>query len=344
MNKPPLLDLSAADRRIVFERTEAATGIKRHMVEKDAWVCWTLCHLFALPEAHAHFIFKGGTSLSKVWKVIHRFSEDIDISFSREWLGFTGDRDPEAASSRKQRSRLLDELTAACVAKLRDEVSPTLNQRFSTALGSSSWSLTLAPDDPQTLLFAYPSVIQDLPDAGYVRPVVKIECGARSDRWPVAEQSIVPYIAEAFPAAFTEAAFTVPVLDIERTFWEKATILHAEAHRTADKATPERFSRHYADLAALVQHPAGAAAIFRDDLRARVVAHKQVFFPAAWASYETAVPGTFKLIPPVARLAPLAADYRAMQDMFFQKPPAWSEIVSLLTALEARLNAQPAST
>jgi hypothetical protein len=168
---------------------------------------------------------------------------------------------------------------------------------------------------------------------------VKIECGARSDRWPVAEQSIVPYIAEAFPAAFTEASFTVPVLDIERTFWEKATILHAEAHRPADKPTPERFSRHYADLAALAQHPAGVPAISRDDLRARVVAHKRVFFPAAWASYETAVPGTFKLIPPETRLRPLAADYRAMQDMYFRPPYTWPEIISLLTKLETRLNA-----
>ena len=226
------------------------------------------------------------------------FPEDIDISLSREWLGFSGARDPEAAVSRKHRSRLLDELSAACVAKLRDEVRPTLQQNFSAALSSTDWSLDVAPDDPQTLLFAYPSVFQDQTGVGYVRPVVRIECGARSDRWPVAEQSITPYIAETFPAAFPDAGFTVPVLDIERTFWEKATILHAEAHRPSDKPTPERFSRHYADLAALSQHPAGAAAISRADLRARVVEHKQVFFPATWASYETAVPGSFKLIPP----------------------------------------------
>lgn len=336
--KHPLPDLSATDLILLFKEVEALTGIKPLLSEKDAWVCWTLRQLFELPDARAHFIFKGGTSLSKVWKVIHRFSEDIDISLSREWLGFTGARDPESAPSRKQRTRLLEELSATCAEKLRAEVAPALHARFSAALGATGWNLVIAPDDPQTLLFAYPSLFADAPGAGYVRPVVKIECGARSDRWPVAEQSLTPYIAEAFPAAFPDAAFHVPVLDIERTFWEKATILHAEVHRPADKATPDRFSRHYADLAALAAHPAGSAALGRDDLRARVVAHKQIFFPAAWANYETAVPGTFKLIPPAERLDALSADYRAMQDMFFRLQPTWSELVATLRILESRMN------
>jgi len=339
MMTPPLPDLSPPDLIQLFREVDALTGIKPLMVEKDAWVCWTLRQLFDLPDARAHFIFKGGTSLSKVWKVIHRFSEDIDISLSREWLGFTGERDPEAAASRKQRARLLDELSEACAAKLRTEVAPALHARFTSVLGPSGWSLTVAPDDAQTLLFAYPSVFTADSGAAYVRPVVKIECGARSDRWPVTEQSLTPYIAEAFADAFPSASFSVPVLDIERTFWEKATILHAEVHRPSDKAIPDRFSRHYADLAALAAHSAGDAALGRDDLRARVVAHKQVFFAAAWANYETAVPGTFKLIPPPARLTALAADYRAMQEMFFRPQPTWEELVATLTALESRINA-----
>jgi hypothetical protein len=339
MSKLQFLDLSEADRRILFERTESATGIRRHMVEKDAWVYWTLGQLFALPEAHEHFIFKGGTSLSKVWKVIQRFSEDIDISLSREWLGFTAERDPEAANSRKQRSRLLEELSFSCGSKLHDEVAPSLRQKFAMALGQSGWTLEIAADDPQTLLFQYPSVFRDASSAQYVRPIVKIECGARSDRWPVAEQSIASYVSEAFPSVLDEKPIMVPVLDIGRTFWEKATILHAEAHRPTDKTMPDRFSRHYADLAALAQHPAGFASVARKDLRCRVVAHKQVFFPAAWASYETACPGSFKLIPSEERLATLEADYRAMQDMYFRTPLSWPEIVAILTTLEAQINA-----
>ncbi len=339
MTTSPFPDFSPADLIQLFTEVDALTGIKPNMAEKDAWVCWTLRQLFELPDARAHFIFKGGTSLSKVWKVIHRFSEDIDISLSREWLGFTGERDPEAATSRKQRTRLLEELAVTCSEKLRVEVAPALHARFTTALGPTGWSLSVAPDDSQTLLFAYPSVFTGAPGADYVRPVVKIECGARSDRWPVTEQSLAPYVAEAFPSVFPSASFSVPVLDIERTFWEKATILHAEVHRPADKPTPDRFSRHYADLAALAEHAAGTAAIARDDLRSRVVAHKHVFFAAAWANYATAVPGTFRLIPAQGRLDALAADYRAMQDMFFRPQPTWPELVASLRALESRLNA-----
>lgn len=152
------------------------------------------------------------------------------------------------------------------------------------------------------------------------------------------EQPITAYLAETFSDAFPHATFSVPVLDIERTFWEKATILHAEAQRPTDKATPDRFSRHYTDLAALSEHSAGIAALARDDLRARVVTHKQIFFPAMWASYETAVPSTFKLIPPSVRLDALAADYRTMQDMFFRPQPSWTEVVAKLRKLEVTLN------
>ena len=193
-------------------------------------------------------------------------------------------------------------------------------------------------------MFRYPSVFAESTGGGYVRPVVKIECGARSDRWPVAEQSVIAYVAEAYPQAFPDAVFTVPVLGIERTFWENATILHAEVHRPADKAISERFSRHYVDLAALAQHTSGPEALACDDLRARVVAHKQVFFPAAWANYETAVPGTLKLIPSAERLAALEDDYRALQEMFCRSPPTGSEIVSVLKALKAHINGTSAKS
>jgi hypothetical protein len=122
---------------------------------------------------------------------------------------------------------------------------------------------------------------------------VKIECGARSDRWPADDRTILPYVAEAYPDAIRDAVVPVRVLSIERTFWEKATILHAEANRPADKATPGSSRGTMRTLRALADHPEAAGALARDDLRARVVEHKQVFFAAAWAKYETAGAGTF---------------------------------------------------
>lgn len=135
-----------------------------------------------------------------------------------------------------------------------------------------------------------------------------------------------------------EEGIEIPVLSIERTFWEKASILHAEAHRPLEKMIPDRYSRHYADLAALAQTEIGKNALQRDDLRARVVAHKQVFFPAIWARTDTAVPGTFRLMPQKERSEILARDYAEMRDMFFGESPTWNDILDVLKNLEARIN------
>jgi len=245
---------SHGDRRELWSRTaERLPPLSDLMIEKDFWVCLTLKHLFGLPGARDHFIFKGGTSLSKVWRAIHRFSEDIDISLSREWLGFGGDRDPEAAGTRKQRKKQLEALSSACGDRLRGEVAPALRSALTGVLGAEGWSLEIDPQDEQTLLFAYPTVFGEMTGRAYIRPVVKIECGARSDRWPVSSGHVTAYVAEAFPDTLATTGVDIPVLDIERTFWEKASILHAEAHRPAEKPIPERYSRHYADLAALAK-------------------------------------------------------------------------------------------
>ena len=333
-----VLKLTPGQRAELFNAAAQKLGIGPVALEKDFWVCWTLRELFALPGIGEHLIFKGGTLLSKVWRAIQRFSEDIDISLSREWLGFAGASDPEHQDTRKKQGRKLEELAAACAAKVAGELRPALLARATELLGATGWSLVVSPHDPQELLFRYPTSLPVMPGTEYIEREVKIECGARSDRWPADDRTILPYVAEAYPDAIRDAVVPVRVLSIERTFWEKATILHAEANRPADKATPGKFSRHYADLAALADHPEAAGALARDDLRARVVEHKQVFFAAAWAKYETAVPGTFLLVPPEERLARIGADYREMQVMYFGEPKPWPDIVVRLRALQAELN------
>jgi Nucleotidyl transferase AbiEii toxin, Type IV TA system len=223
--------------------------------------------------------------------------------------------------------------------KVQEELAPALHQSFSVALGTKGWGLEVDPKDEQTLLFNYPSVFSEIGGRSYVRQIVKIECGARSDRWPVSKGRVVPYVAEAFLDTLPDVGVDVPVLDVERTFWEKALILHAEAHRSPDKHVAERYSRHYADVAALAKSESAIRALQRDDLRARVVAHKSVLFPAAWAKYETAVGGTFHLLPPKERVSELARDYSSMQEMFFRQPLTWSEVLDVLADLEKRINA-----
>ena len=333
-----VIALTLAQRRELFNAAAQKLGFAAPVVEKDFWVCWTLRELFALPGAREHLVFKGGTSLSKVWQAIRRFSEDVDVSLSREWLGFTGPLDPETAATASQRKKRMDALVATCEAKVRDELRPALAARMSAALGDSGWKVASDPGDPQSLIFRYPSAFAEAGEAAYISRSVKIEGGARADVWPTEERSIRPYVAEAFPESMPDAEVSVRALSIERTFWEKATILHAEAHRRKEKPTPARCSRHYVDLTTLADHESGPRALQRDDLRARVVVHKQVFFADKSASYETAVPGSFRLVPDDYRMPDLERDYRDMREMFFEEPPPWAKVIERLRRLEEEIN------
>ena len=319
-NPPPFWTLTARDQRALFAEASKRLKLPEHMVENDAWVCWTLKRLFDLPDARDHFIFKGGTSLSKVWKVIHRFSEDIDISLSREWLGYAGSHDPEAVTG-KERKRRLEGLAANCAEKLRNNVLPAMRELFQTELGVKGWSLEEAADDAQTLLFLYPTVFGEA-SGDYVGPWF----ASRAARVPTVGRSRSKHSSLTSPRPSPRRSHKRPLpcqyWMRNARFGKRPRILHAEAHRAAEKATPERFSRHYADLAALALHVVGQQALLKDDLRARVVEHKQVFFASAWASFQTAKPGSFRLIPSPQRLEFLAADYHAMHPMFFRSPPS----------------------
>ncbi len=336
------------DRGALFTEAAARIGtIGAAVIEKDFWVCWTLKQLFGLGPAPAQLIFKGGTSLSKVYGVIERFSEDVDLSLSREDLGFVGDRDPYGPMSGKQRRRLVDEIIERCREAIAAELLPRLHARFESVLGPGDearpWSLSPDEKDAQKLYFAYPAGIGDEEGAGgrYVRRVVLLELGARSDHWPAEVRPVRPYAAEALPGLFAEPECRVRTLKAERTFWEKATLLHAEAHRPADVAMGDRLSRHYYDLARLYQSPFGPAALADRELMAQVVAHKSLFFRSAWANYEAAVPGSFRLVPPLERHAALKTDYRVMQEnMIFGTSYSFEELLAILSEIEETLNAQ----
>ena len=168
--------------------------------------------------------------------------------------------------------------------------------------------------------------------------MVKLEFGSLTDQRPTGNHRIKPMLADAVPADYEDFQADVVALEVERTFWEKATILHAEYHRPAEQPIRGRFARHYADVAALWQHSAGAAAMVRLDLLARVVKHKSRFFTSSWASYETAKPGSLKLRPPSHREAALARDYEQMQPMFLETPPSFSTVLRVLTDAERKIN------
>lgn len=211
-------------QRVIYEEAGRRLGLSAGSVEKDLWVCWTLRTLFRLPASGPHLTFKGGTSLSKDWKLIDRFSEDIDIVIDREFLGFGGADAPEDARSNEQRVRRLEALMLAAQTHVRDVLGPALEREIGYLLPStSSWTLEADADDPdaQTLLFHYPSAIGA---SVYVRPVVKIELGARSDTEPSATPEIAPYLSEVFADEVPDSRFTVHAVAPERTFWEKVAL------------------------------------------------------------------------------------------------------------------------
>lgn len=337
--------LPTRDRTALFGETGASRGVADTIIEKDFWVCWTLRRLFERPADTPTLVFKGGTSLSKAFNAIRRFSEDIDLSFDRADLGYTGNRDPEKAGlSRKKVGQLIDDLVRDVELHIAEKLLPTLHASIVRQLGEPAdggWSLEIDPADAQTMNFHYPTALAtaEYESMGYITPRVKLELGARGDPWPTEQRVIRPYAAEDFPDFFENPDSTVVVLSARRTFWEKATALHAEAHRPAQSSTPQYFSRHYYDLAMLIDTDEGKAAATDFKLLMQVANHKATFFRSSWASYETACPGTLRLLPDQARIKDLRADYKAMAPMMFDdKPPSFDDIIAKIATLQDRIN------
>ena len=343
--------LPAKDRLALFQEVASRRGLSLAIIEKDFWVCWTLKRVFEVPSLGEALIFKGGTSLSKVFGLIARFSEDIDLSIRRDYLGAVGEKDPEQEGlSSTQRAKRVEVLRESCRLAVQTEMLPALRSAFTAQLGAGegtlAWRLEVDPAEEGTLLFTYPlssiplsSVPPSIPE--YIRPQVKLEMGAGSDPFPVGRHQVRPYAAETFPDAFQEPVAAVVALEAERTFWEKATLIHAECHRPDERPTVPRLSRHYYDLMQLAQSAVGERALADAALRERVVRHKSVYFASGWAHYETAHPGTFRLIPGEVRLSELRRDYARMHEMFFAAVPVFEDLISTLRVLEDRINQGP---
>jgi hypothetical protein len=326
-------------RRRLCNEAQATLGLHAVSVEKDFWVCWTLRELFQLPEWGAHLTFKGGTSLAKAWKLIERFSEDIDIVIERDFLGFGGDHGPEHAPSKKQQRLRLDALKAECRQRIQLSLKPALAARFKSLLPADAvWRLEEDPADPdgQSLSFFYPAVIET---AAYVQPVVKIELGARSDTEPSETPQIQSYLADAFPQILGPDAFSVRAVAPRRTFWEKAMLVHEENFRPADKPRKMRLARHYYDLWCLINKGVAAQAMADPGLFQRVAAHREIFFRWSWMDYSTLRPGSLRLIPSDDQLAAWRQDYQIMRgEMFFGDVPKFDEILRVVGDFEKRFN------
>lgn len=326
-------------RRQLCDEAQARLGLRAASIEKDFWVCWTLRELFSLPGCGSHLTFKGGTSLSKGWKLIERFSEDIDVVMEREFLGFGGDKSPEKAGSNKERDRRLEHLKLACQQRIQKSLQPELGQRLEATLPTETkWDLVNDAEDAdgQTLLFHYPSVYAD---ASYIRPVVKIELGARSDTEPCGTPQIQPYLLDAFPGLFGTGTFTIRTVEPIRTFWEKAMLLHEETYRKSSSGPKLRLARHYYDLWCLIRKGVAEKAKADAELFQRVAAHRAVFFRKSKEAQATLHPGSLRLIPLPEQLPAWKADYQAMsEDMFFGEVPKFEDVLRTVEEFERDFN------
>jgi hypothetical protein len=305
MNKVAVLP--AEQRAELFSETAARKGIGPAIIEKDFWVCWALSRLFEAETLSSKLLFKGGTSLSKVFHLIERFSEDVD----------------------KQQRKFNEQLSRHGHQYIRDTLLPEID-----AVLGDCCQVAASDDSPAVIDVQYPAAYSE----SYLRPEIRLEIGPRALWCPNATHTITPYAAEEFPDLFETPRCRVNVVTAERTFWEKATILHHEAHRPQDSIQPQRYSRHYYDMARLAESAIKNRALEKLDLLQSVVLFKDKFFPRGWARYDLAVPGSLRLVPPEFRVGELKKDYDAMQVMIYGQIPGFSEIMDVLSGLEQEIN------
>ncbi|MCK5133851.1 MAG: nucleotidyl transferase AbiEii/AbiGii toxin family protein [Candidatus Sabulitectum sp.] len=325
MRKVAMMD--AESRRELFVSTAAVRNIAPIVIEKDFWVCFVLNELFSSEFLKDKLMFKGGTSLSKVYGIIERFSEDIDLVLN--WNEILDD-DPNAPRSKNKQDKYNKKMDVHSRKYVAEEILPEVEK-----LTGHVCTLEIVEKEPDCIQLNYPVSFS----SDYIPARIKLEIGAKASWAPNRSYTITPYAAEEFPSVFEEPSCSINVVKAERTFWEKATILHQEAHRPVAKIQPSGYSRHYYDLMKLSKSLIKTSAMNVFQLLEDVVEFKKKFYPVPWARYELATPPTFRLLPEehVKRL--LVKDYKAMKEMFFGEIPSFDEILQNLAALENEINA-----
>lgn len=345
---------SVDDRRAVLQETASRRNLGEIIVEKDFWVCWTLKRLFNNPDLAPFLTFKGGTSLSKGYGLIERFSEDIDLTISRDAQFLRDGPDPmEKDISNNERQRRIDTLKENAQRFVSEIILPALQSDIEAALTTKNgWSLSLDTEDAdkQTILFHYPKLFSygggfgsgafgagsyGEGEIGYIKPQIKLEFGARGEAEPKDTCAITPIAAEEFTDLFLDPMFNVSTLHVERTFWEKATILHSIHHGSKLR---DRMSRHYYDTYILAKKGKAEQAILKPELLEQVVRNKSLMFRDTKASYDTAVFGTLQLLPKDEQLAGLKDDYAKMAEMFMGDFPDFSIVIAELKELQEKIN------
>lgn len=333
------IDLSKEDRTDVLDRVSTELNIRqREVIEKDWWVTAVLRAMFSLPYAK-HLSFKGGTSLSKCWHLIDRFSEDIDIAIDREYLGFYG------TLSKTQISDKLRRATCSFVRKtMQHDLAEQLckngiaEDKFQVNVDITPISTT----DPETININYDSVLTlsiDGENGLYVLPKIKVEVSGRSMSEPMSEVSLDSMIDQVYPKApFAEPKFNVRAVLPERTFLEKIFLLHEEFAKPKDLIRVERMSRHMYDIGQMLKTPIAEKAIHDEQLYAQIVEHRRTFVGLHGFDYDTLYPATLNITPPYSIIDQWEADYENMRlHMIYGESVSFEKLVNNLKELNDKI-------
>ena len=329
-----ILRLSKEEQQIIFRNAAMQMGVHEAIIEKDYWVCLVLDYLFNKCEYRDQLIFKGGTSLSKCFGLVRRFSEDIDLILDWRTLGYDKN-EPWIERSKTKQDIFNKEANERAKIFLANDFIEILRKDLGEIIGTEV-ILEIDENDLQTIAFHYPQLFED----DSILQVIRLEIGALAAWTPSVKKEVMPYIMEFYPQASPTLSTTVVTTSALRTFWEKVTILHHEANRPEHLEMPSRYSRHYYDLASFANSEYKSKALDNIDLLHKVVKFKMKFYPRGWAKYEEAVVGTIKLLPDKSRWDNLKRDYMSMEEMLFGEYPSFESLMSLIKELEDEINEQ----
>jgi hypothetical protein len=327
---PEFLKLPKEEREAILSEGGARLGRLPNVLEKDVWICWILSQLFTMPGG-LRMAFKGGTSLSKIYGAIARFSEDIDVTIDYRALK---NIDPFSLSNTKK-AQLREELQQLVAKHIEDVIYPYFKAKLAENFAENAVSLEIQGEDADQLVVRYPSAL-DGGGGGYLADAVRIEFGGRNVTDPQSRRIITADLSDVFRQIDFPRA-QAPVLHMERTLWEKATLIHVECSREP-RENADRLCRHWYDLDRLYVLEAGQQAIKDHTLLEDVVKHKTVFFPTKF--YDACLTGKLRLVPGEALKKQLEIDYRQMIDagMFYSPPPKFDEVLARLAEMQSTIN------
>lgn len=320
------------DLKELIQLTAARKGLTESLVEKDFWVCLILDVIFSTESLKNKLIFKGGTSLSKVYGLINRFSEDIDLILDWQLLGIT-DVEAFADRSNTKQDQYNKKIDSDGVDYIKNVIVPSLTVAFSL-LGLNSLEIDIDPKDGHNVYVNYPRLFSD----DYLLPHILLEIGPRASKIPSENAVIKSFVEKEYEQHVSHDDIIVKCIKAKRTFWEKITILHFVSFLPETKVVPSRYSRHFYDTYQMIVNSVADESLQDIQLLGDVVAFKKRFYRDNKARYDLAVPGTIKLIPSPNHIEQLRDDYFKMQNMIFGASPSFEEIMNLLEKFEYRVN------